>query len=170
MTSIDITGPYEITFKFAKATPTFMEAFASPRAPAVIIPEEETGKDPGKIDFIGTGPYKFVEYVPDSHVKLAKFAMMDTRFKGPDGFGGRRRPTSTRSPSASCPRRGARTAALEAGEIHGNEQIPVPTAKRLQNDPKFTVYENKRWGFLTFINLSSPRRTIPSSVRPFRWR
>ena len=92
VTSIDITGDYEITFRFAKATPTFIEAFASPRAPAVIIPEEETGKDPGKINFIGTGPYQFVEYVPDSHVKLAKFAdySQDNRYKGPDGFGGKK--------------------------------------------------------------------------------
>jgi peptide/nickel transport system substrate-binding protein len=32
-----------------------------------------------------------------------------------------------------------------------NEQIPVPTARRLRNDPKITIHENKTWGFLTFI-------------------
>jgi peptide/nickel transport system substrate-binding protein len=164
VTSIDIAGPHEIVLKFAKATPTFLEAFASPRAPAVIIPEEETGKDPGKIEFIGTGPYKFVEYVPDSHVKLAKFAdyAQDTRFKGPDGFGGKKTAYFNTITFRIMPETGARTAALEAGEIHGNEQIPVPTAKRLQNDPKFTVYENKRWGFLTFImNLKQPPANNP---------
>ena len=60
------------------------------------------------------------------------------------------------------PETGARTAALEAGEIQGNEQIPVPTAKRLAGDPKFSVYENKRWGFLTFImNLKQPPADNP---------
>ena len=164
VTSIDITGPYEITLKFAKATPTFLEAFASPRAPAVIIPEEETGKDPGKIEFIGTGPYKFVEYVPDSRVKLAKFAdyAQDTRFKGPDGFGGKKTAYFDTITFRIMPETGARTAALEAGEINGSEQIPVPTAKRLAGDPKFQVFENKRWGFLTFImNLKQPPADNP---------
>ncbi len=49
------------------------------------------------------------------------------------------------------PEAGARSAALEAGEIHVNEQIPVPTARRLRNDPKITIHENKTWGMLTFI-------------------
>lgn len=153
VTSIDITGDYEVTFRFAKATPTFIEAFSSPRAPAVIIPEEETGKDPGKINFIGTGPYRFVEYVPDSHVKLARFAdyAQDKRHTGPDGFGGKKTAYFDTVTFRVMPEAGARTAALEAGEIHVNEQIPVPTARRLRNDPKITIHENKTWGFLTFI-------------------
>ena len=39
----------------------------------VIIPAEEAGKEPNKIDLIGTGPFQFVEYQPDSHVKLKRF-------------------------------------------------------------------------------------------------
>ncbi len=54
-------------------TPTFLEAFSSPRAPAVIIPEEDGAAEAGKTSLVGTGPYKITEYVPDSHVTLEKF-------------------------------------------------------------------------------------------------
>ena len=39
------------------------------------------------------------------------------------------------------PEAGARVAALEAGEIHLNETIDGPTAKRLANDKRFTIYK-----------------------------
>ncbi len=38
---IEITGDYEVTFHMVEPTPTFLESFSSPRAPAVIIPEED---------------------------------------------------------------------------------------------------------------------------------
>ncbi|MCA9872687.1 MAG: hypothetical protein KC441_03510, partial [Anaerolineales bacterium] len=54
VTDIEVTGDYEVTFTMAKATPTFLEAFSSPRAPAVIIPEEDAEAEAGKTSLIGT--------------------------------------------------------------------------------------------------------------------
>ena len=90
--SIDITGDYEVTLTMKQATPTFLEAFSSPRAPAVIIPEEDGQAEAGKTSLIGTGPYKYVEYIPDDHVTLARFDdyTQDTRSEGIDGFGGKK--------------------------------------------------------------------------------
>ncbi len=45
---IEITGDYEVTFHMVEPTPTFLEAFSSPRAPAVIIPEEDGDTEAGK--------------------------------------------------------------------------------------------------------------------------
>ena len=46
-------------------------------------------RDP-EIEVIGTGPYKFVEYKPDSHVKLARYDGYAPNPKGTgrDGFAG----------------------------------------------------------------------------------
>jgi peptide/nickel transport system substrate-binding protein len=162
--SIDITGDYEVTFRFDKATPTFLEAFASPRAPAVIIPEEEAGKEPGKINFIGTGPYRYVEYLPDRHVKLARFDgyVQDMRHPGPDGFGGKKTAYFDTITFRVMPEAGATVAALEAGEIHVAEQIPTPTSRRLKGNANVTVHENLPWAFLTFIlNLKQPPANNP---------
>lgn len=151
--SIEITGPYEVTLKLAEPTPTFLEAFASPRAPAVIIPAEEAGKGPSEIEFIGTGPYKFVEYVPDSHVKLARFEdySADESHEGIDGFGGKKTAYLDTVTFRVIPEPGAAVAALETGEVQLLEQLPVPTARRLASNADIAVYENMPWAFLTFI-------------------
>lgn len=151
--SVDITGPLEVTLTLHAKTPTFLEAFSSPRAPAVIIPAEEAGKGPNEIAFIGTGPYKFVEYVPDSHVKLERFAdhVADTRHTAEDGFGGNKVAWVDTVTFRIIPEAGAAVAALETGEVHLLEQIPVPTARRLASNSNIAVYENMPWAFLTFI-------------------
>ncbi len=157
--SIDITGDYEVTLTMNEAAPTFLEAFSSPRAPAVIIPAEEAGAEAGKTKFTGTGPYKFVEFVPDSHVKLERFEdySADTRHSGADGFGGKKTAYFDTVTYRIMPEGGARIAALEAGEVHVLEQIPVPAAKRLADDPNIETHQNMPWAFLTFImNMNVP--------------
>lgn len=150
---IEVTGDYEITFRMSEATPTFIEGFASPRAPAVIIPEEEAGKGANEIEIIGTGPYRFVEYVPDSHVTLEKFADYSANedFDGPTGFGGKKTAYIDTATYRIIPEAGARIAALEAGEVQWADQLPVPAAKRLMSDPDITVFEARQWAFLTLI-------------------
>ncbi|WP_306119094.1 MULTISPECIES: ABC transporter substrate-binding protein [unclassified Roseitalea] len=150
---IEITGDYEVTFHMSEPTPTFIEGFASPRAPAVIIPEEEAAKPANEIEFIGTGPYKFVEFVPDSHVTLARFDEYSARqdHDGPTGFGGKKTPYVDTATYRIIPEAGARIAALEAGEVQWADQIPVPAAKRMMDDPELTVFEARQWAFLTLI-------------------
>jgi peptide/nickel transport system substrate-binding protein len=151
--SIEVTGTHEVTFTLKAKTPTFLEAFSSPRAPAVIIPAEDAGAEPGKTSLVGTGPYRFVEYVPDSHVKLARFDdyAVDERSPGPDGFGGRKIAYFDTVTFRIMPEAGARIAALETGEVHVLEQIPVPAGRRLASNPAIATYENMPWAFLTFI-------------------
>lgn len=151
--SIEATGDYEVTLILSEPTPTFIEGFASARAPAVIIPVEEAGKAPDEIEIIGTGPFKYVEYVPDSHVLLERFDdySQDTDHEGPDGFGGKKTPYLDTVRFRIIPEAGARVAALEAGEIHWADQVPVPAAKRMMDDSDITVYEARQWAFLTLI-------------------
>jgi peptide/nickel transport system substrate-binding protein len=156
---IEITGDHEVTFHMTGPTPTFLETFSSPRAPAVIIPEEDAEAEAGKTSNIGTGPYRFVEFVPDSHVTLEKFAdySADTRSEGPDGFGGRKTAYLDKVTFRIIPEAGAQVAALEAGEVHVLEQIPVPAARRLAGNADIVTYENMPWAFTTFhLNLNVP--------------
>lgn len=151
--NVEITGDYEVTLQFSEATPPFLEAFSSPRAPVVIIPAEEAAKGPNEIEIIGTGPYKFAEYVPDSHVKLERFDdyVADTRYDDRNGFGGQKIPYFDTVTFRIMPEAGARAAALQAGEIHVVEQIPVPSGRRLESDPNIEIHENKGWAFLNLI-------------------
>lgn len=150
---IEATGDYEVTLTLNQKTPTFLEAFCSPRAPTVIIPEEDANAEAGKTSLIGTGPYKIVDYVPDSHVTLEKFAdyTQDTRYDGPDGFGGKKTAHFDKVTFRIMPEPGAQVAALESGEVDILELIPGSAAKRLGENSDITLYENNQWAFLTLI-------------------
>jgi peptide/nickel transport system substrate-binding protein len=151
--SIEITGDHEVTLIMDKDTPTFLESFCSPRAPAVIIPASDGEAAAGKTSLVGTGPYKYVEYVPDSHVKLVKFPeySQDTRMAGMDGFGGRKTAYLDTVTFRIMPELGAQVAALETGEVQGVEIVAVPASKRLEHNKDVTVYKNMPWAMLTLI-------------------
>ena len=55
-----------------------------------------------------------------------------------DGFAGKKEAFIDTVTFRFMPEAGARVAALEAGEIHHNETIDGPTAKRLANDKRFS--------------------------------
>ena len=173
---IEITGPYEVTFHMSEATPTFIEGFSSPRAPAVIIPAEEAAKPANEIEIIGTGPFRFVEFVPDDHVTLERFDgyVPNEDFQGATGFGGKKTAYLDRAIYRIIPEAGARVAALEAGEVQWADQIPVPAAKRMMSDETLNVYEARQWAFMTFImNWNLPptddvnfRRAVLYAIEP----
>jgi peptide/nickel transport system substrate-binding protein len=86
---------------------TFLSNLSSPRAPIAIMPAEEAAKESGKASPIGTGPFKFVEYKPDSHVKLARFDdyKPNPAYKERDGFAGAKIAYLDTVTFASCPKR-----------------------------------------------------------------
>jgi peptide/nickel transport system substrate-binding protein len=168
--------PKTIVFVLNTPVPGFLEQLSSPRAPAVIIPAEEAGKEANKIEIIGTGPFQFVEFKPDSHVKIKRF---DGYIQSPvgnarDGFGGKKTAYVDTVTFRFVPEGGARTAGLQSGEFQVLEQIPTPTAKRLANDKSVVMHEMMPWAFQTFIfNASQPptnnakfRQAVQAAIDP----
>lgn len=142
--SVQAPGPYEATVKLKSPQATFLDNISSPRAPIAIYPASEAAKEAGKIDVIGTGPFRFVEYRPDSHVKLARFDGYVPNPNGKqtrDGFAGKKEAFLDTVTFRFMPEAGARTAALEAGEIQFNEMSDGPTVKRLAADRRLTIHK-----------------------------
>ena len=139
---------------------TFLDNLSSPRAPIAIYPAEEAAKAANQINFIGTGPFRFVEYKPDSHVKLARStATCPTRNgTGRDGFAGKKEVLIDTVTFRFMPEAGARNAALEAGEVHLIETVDGPTAKRLEANKNFTVYKVLPFAFqvIKFNHAQAP--------------
>jgi peptide/nickel transport system substrate-binding protein len=139
--TVKASSEHEVTVTLKQAQSTFLDNLSSPRAPIAIYPASEAAKEAGKIEIIGTGPYKFVEYKPDSHVKLARYDgyAPNPTGTGRDGFAGKKEAFLDAVTFRFMPEGGARTAALEAGQIQFNETVDGPTAKRLGTDARFTV-------------------------------
>ena len=141
--TVKASGPSEVTITLKDVQSTFLDNLSSPRAPIAIYPAEEAAKAANQIDYIGTGPFRFVEYKPDSHVKLARFDgyVPNPQGTGRDGFAGKKEVLIDTVTFRFMPEAGARNAALEAGEVHLIEQVDGPTAKRLEANKNFTVYK-----------------------------
>lgn len=157
--SIATPSKYQVTVTLKKATPSFIDMLSSPRAPVAIIPAEEAGKDAGKIEIIGTGPFQFVEYRPDSHVRLRRFDgyVPNPNFKGPDGFSGRKTVWVDTATIRFVPEGGARTAGLQSGEFHVLEQMPTDAAKRATATGPIRAHQAMPWAFqLLIFNAALP--------------
>jgi peptide/nickel transport system substrate-binding protein len=140
---VKATGPNEVTITLKEVQSTFLDNLSSPRAPIAIYPAEEAAKAANQINYIGTGPFRFVEYKPDSHVKLARFDgyAPNPQGTGRDGFAGKKEVMIDTVTFRFMPEAGARNAALEAGEIHLIEQVDGPTAKRLEANRNFAIHK-----------------------------
>ncbi|MEZ5866826.1 MAG: ABC transporter substrate-binding protein, partial [Geminicoccaceae bacterium] len=88
--SMSAPDPSTFVIKLKQKVPVFIEQISSFRVPIVILPAEEAAKEANQIEFIGTGPFEFVEWVPDGFVKLARFDdyAPNAAFEGKTGFGG----------------------------------------------------------------------------------
>ncbi|MBN8749749.1 Oligopeptide-binding protein AppA [Xylophilus ampelinus] len=155
--SITVIDPSTIAVKMKAPYQGFIEFLGSPRAPAVIIPASEAAKEAGKIAVIGTGPYKMVEYRPDSFIKLARFDdyVPNPAYKARDGLGGRKTPYLDTVTFRFIPEAGARNSALEAGEVQVLEQISPTAARRMKSNTAVASYEMMPWSFQTiFLNAN----------------
>ncbi len=113
---------------------TFIENLSTYTVPIVIMPEEEAVKGAGEIDIIGTGPFRLVEFVPDSHVLLERFDDYVASDVEPEltGFGGHKEACVDTVRFRMITEAGARMAALETGEVHIATAVPAISKPRLE--------------------------------------
>jgi peptide/nickel transport system substrate-binding protein len=151
--SITPVSKYVVRIVLTNPVPGFIDQLSSPRAPVGIMPASEGDKDRGKINHIGTGPYQFVEFKPDSHVTLKRFDgyTQNTNYTKRDGFSGRKIAYFDTVTFRHIPEGGARSAALETGEIHAVDMLPPPAAERLKNNRSIKIYPVMPWAFQTIM-------------------
>jgi len=151
--SITAVSKYVVRVALKTPIPGFIDQISSPRAPLGIMPASEADKDRGKINHIGTGPYQFVEFKPDSHVVLKRFDgyVPNTMYAKRDGFGGRKTAYFNTVTFRHIPEGGARTAALETGEIHAVDMLPPPAADRLKNSKSVKMFPVMPWAYQTIM-------------------
>jgi peptide/nickel transport system substrate-binding protein len=137
------TGPDQVTVKLKSVQSNFLDNLSSPRAPIAIMPTEEAAKEMGKASPIGTGPYRFAEYKPDSYVKLVRFDdyKPNPAYKERDGFAGAKIAYLDSLTFRFMPEAGARNAAVETGQVQLNETTDGATAKRLKGNPNLQVIQ-----------------------------
>ena len=84
-------------------------------------------------EYVGTGPYKFVEHIPDVHVKFERFEEFAAREEPPDGFAGRRTAYFDELEFIPVPDAASRIAGVETGDYHWAEEVTRDEYARLQD-------------------------------------
>lgn len=131
-----VETPDELTavLRLAKPAPALMAALAgweTPILPRHVYEGTDYPTNPANTAPVGTGPYKFAEWQPGSHIIMTR----NEDYWKPG------KPHIERLVVRYYSDPGARTAAFETGELQlgGDGPIPLNDVKRFQTDPRFTV-------------------------------
>jgi peptide/nickel transport system substrate-binding protein len=151
-----VTAPdkYTVVMKLKEAFAPLPAFVGYPNGAAAIMPKEivdATGTGPLK-QYIGTGPYKFVEWVPDRHVKLARFDNYPARTEPSSGYAGKREALADEVYFYPVAQVSTRAAGVQSGDYDIADSTPNQDAYRqFKKDPKVVVEPIKPGDFLTFF-------------------
>jgi len=147
ITEITVVDPYTLKIVVSKAI-NLLNLMASPSAPMIVMPKEIAAKttDLAQADLIGTGPYKFVESIPDVHIKLIRFDAyvphLDSLTSvGTDGMGGTKIPYLDEIDFIPIPDATARELAVETGQVDMAVFLPASAGAQLEATSGLVAYK-----------------------------
>lgn len=158
---LEVIGPYELKFTFKEPYAPFISVLGSyvSNQKFVIRPKEFIEKYGDNIirEHIGTGPYKFVEWIPDQQVVLERFDDYVAREEESSGFAGKRIAYADKIIIKSVSEESTRLAGVQIGEFQFAEEIPQDQYKIINDDSNLTPEIVKPdAGLMLIINCGNP--------------
>lgn len=157
--SIEKVDGLTVEVTMTEPHPSFLDGLSSPRVIVGIMPEEIAGLTKEDFKPVGTGPFKFVEWVPDSHIKLERFEDYSQQQDAApsDGFGGKRTVHVDTVTFRTIPEAGAQIAGLLTGDYHIADQVSPQDVPRLEASDEVSAVKVLPWYMVhqTF-NLTKP--------------
>jgi peptide/nickel transport system substrate-binding protein len=153
--STEVVDPTTIKVKFQQPNGSFMtdlsQDFMAMLSPAAVqkFGPDQIGQHP-----VGTGPFKFVEWVQNSNIKMEKNA--DYNWASP--MFKRNGPAYLNSINFKIiPEDGARVTALQSDQINFIDQVPTVNFVTIKNDPKYKTYAIQQPGIPYAYMLNTKR-------------
>jgi peptide/nickel transport system substrate-binding protein len=157
--SLTTPDPQTVVLRLSEPNGLLLLYLGNSGQSAVIFPKEvvdEAGTGQVK-RFIGTGPYRFVEHLPDRHVRLDRFDGYVPRTENPDGHTGRKSAYVDSIYVIPVPDPAVRIAGVKRNEYQFAETVPPDEYDRLRGDSDFVPYINQTATWLTAVfNHRSP--------------
>ncbi|HXH82111.1 MAG TPA: ABC transporter substrate-binding protein [Candidatus Tectomicrobia bacterium] len=131
---VEAKDPYTVVMYLKEPSGALLMGLARPNSGAVVYPKEivDAAGDGQIKEYVGTGPYRFVEHKPDRHVRLARFRDYAARAEPPDGYGGKRTAYLDEILFIPVPDVAVRLAGVETGEYHYGQQIQQDQYDRIK--------------------------------------
>jgi peptide/nickel transport system substrate-binding protein len=139
--SIQAKDRYTVEIRLAGPSGIVLSALGNASQFPAIYPKEvvEAASDGQIKEFIGTAPFRFVERLPDRHVRLARFDRYAARSEAATGYAGKRTAYVDEIQFVPVPDVSTRTAGVETGEFHFSDWIAPDAYERLARNPRLDV-------------------------------
>lgn len=151
--AIEAKDPYTVVIYLKEPSGSLLFALGLPNNGAAIYPKDilaAAGDGPVK-EYIGTGPYRFVEHKPDRHVRLARFKEYSARSEPPNGYGGKRTAYIDEIYFIPVPEASVRLAGTETGEYNFAQSIRQDQVDRVKGQPALEAQIVKPYGWITAV-------------------
>jgi peptide/nickel transport system substrate-binding protein len=152
--AVTAKDPYTVVIHLKEPSGSLILALARPNSGAAIFPKEvvERAAADGQItEFLGTGPFRFVEHKPDRHIKLARYKEYAARPETANGYGGRRTAYVDEILFLPVPDVSVRVAGVETGEYHYAQQLKGDLYDRIKALPGLEPVILKPYGWATAV-------------------
>ena len=144
--SLAATGDHQITIKLKAPFGPWKNLMAFINGGPAIYPAsvmDGATKEPvDPKNYIGTGPYKFNEWLPNRHVELVKYDTYTSAAGTADGYGGKRVAEFDALRFIPVPDVGTRISGVRAGDYDYAESIPGDLFADLDADPDVNAILN----------------------------
>jgi peptide/nickel transport system substrate-binding protein len=144
--SLEATDTYTVRWELTAPTSSLVHALATWSQGPVIYPSEviaAAGSERMIEDYIGTGPFKFVEWRRGSSVHLERFEDYTPRDEEPDGTGGRRTAYVDQIVFSFVPETSVRLIGVVAGDLDYAIEADREGVTPYVNDPNVQVFRAK---------------------------
>ena len=142
--SIEATGEREVTITLDDVNGAWKSLLAFPNGGPVIYPAEivtAAGGEPIKpANYVGTGPYRFVEWSPNRHVEMTRFEDYAARSEPADGSAGAKEATIETLQFVPVGDVGTRVSGVQAGDYDYAEYVSGDLYAMLKDDPSVEPY------------------------------
>jgi peptide/nickel transport system substrate-binding protein len=134
--AIEAKDAYTVVIHLKQPSGSLIYGLAEPHA-SVYPKETLEAAGAGTLkDFIGTGPYRFVEHKPDRHIKLVRFNDYSARTDPPNGFGGKKTAYLDEILFLPVSDTAVRLAGVETGEYHHAMFVKQDAYERMKSLPQ----------------------------------
>jgi len=153
--SINAIDKYTVEFKLDEKLGALLALMAARNGGEMLIMPKEVceGVPRGKItEYIGTGPYKLVEWKLDQQIKLAKFKDYKPLDLEPSGYAGKKNAYFDEIIFKFIPETSTLLAGLETGELDIIEPILPMEVNRLRENKEIVLQRYPKWHLQTIFN------------------
>ena len=151
--ALEAKDPYTVVIYLKEPSGSLLFALGSPNNGGAIYPKEMVAAaGDGQVkEYVGTGPYRFVEHKPDRHVRLARFKEYSARSEPPSGYGGNRTAYMDEIYFIPVPEASVRLAGAETGEYNFAQSIRQDHVDRVKGQPALEAQIVKPYGWITAV-------------------